>query len=60
MAEYAATRDERTRAMFELTDRIASFDWTLDEVRALHKQLAGEISREATAIVGPELQEVMA
>jgi menaquinone-9 beta-reductase len=60
VAEYEATRDERTRGMFELTDRIASFDWTLDEVRALHKALADEISREAQAIVGLELQEATA
>jgi hypothetical protein len=33
-----------------VTDRIASFDWTLDEARALHKQLAEEMSREVKAL----------
>ena len=47
---YEAGRNQRAAGLFEVTDRIASFDWTLDEARALHKQLAEEMSREVKAL----------
>jgi 2-polyprenyl-6-methoxyphenol hydroxylase-like FAD-dependent oxidoreductase len=47
---YEAERTRRVAGLFEVTDRIASFDWTLDEARALHKQLAEEMSREVKAL----------
>lgn len=50
LTAYDAGREARTRALFDITDRIASFDWTLDEVRALHKQLAEEMSRETRTL----------
>ena len=39
-----------SRAIFEVTDRIASFDWTLEEVGQLHKQLAKGMSDEVTTL----------
>ncbi len=47
---YEAGRNRRAAGLFEVTDRIAAFDWTLDEARALHKQLAEEMSREVKAL----------
>lgn len=47
---YARSRDERVRPLFEVTDRIASCKWTMDEVRVLHKQLAAAMSEEVTAL----------
>jgi 2-polyprenyl-6-methoxyphenol hydroxylase-like FAD-dependent oxidoreductase len=47
---YEAARNQRAAGLFEVTDRIASFDWTLDEARALHKELAEEMSREVKAL----------
>ena len=54
IAEHAA-RDERDRdvrvsAIFEVTDRIASFDWSLGELGRLHKDLARAMSDEVTTL----------
>lgn len=50
LAAYGADRDRRTGELFELTDRIASFTWTLDEVRVCHKELAGAMAAEVAAL----------
>jgi flavin-dependent dehydrogenase len=47
---YALDRDRRVGELFDVTDRIASFAWTLDEARALHKQLAAAMAEEVTAL----------
>jgi 2-polyprenyl-6-methoxyphenol hydroxylase-like FAD-dependent oxidoreductase len=47
---YARSRDERVRALFDVTDRIASCAWTMDEARAMHKQLAAAMSAEVNAL----------
>jgi 2-polyprenyl-6-methoxyphenol hydroxylase-like FAD-dependent oxidoreductase len=47
LARYHADRYERVRGFFEVTDRIASFDWTLDEVREDHLVLSKEMKRLA-------------
>jgi flavin-dependent dehydrogenase len=57
---YADERDRRAEPLFEVTDRIASFAWTLDEVRLLHKQLTEEMSREVKALQAFTLQETTA
>jgi flavin-dependent dehydrogenase len=48
---YAVDRDRRAAELFDVTDRIASFAWTLDEARALHKQLAKAMADEVTALI---------
>jgi 2-polyprenyl-6-methoxyphenol hydroxylase-like FAD-dependent oxidoreductase len=50
LSAYALARDERVRGLFDVTDRIASFAWTLDEVRSMHKELAAKMSDEVTAL----------
>jgi len=50
LQDYGLDRDRRVETIFDVTDRIASFDWTLEEVRQLHKQLAKAMSDEVTAI----------
>ena len=47
---YDATRRQRVQGVFDVTDRIASYTWTLDEVRGLHRALAEEMSREVEAL----------
>src|SRR6185436_15040408 len=37
LAEYEATRHDLSRRLFEVTDAIASFAWSDEEVQALHK-----------------------
>jgi flavin-dependent dehydrogenase len=50
LLDYERDRDRRVATIFEVTDRIASFEWTLDEVRELHKQLARALSDEVTTL----------
>lgn len=51
LIRYAADRDRRAAELFAVTDRIASFNWTLDQARALHKQLARAMADEVTALI---------
>jgi len=48
---YVEDRDRRAAQLFDITDRIASFAWTLDEARALHKQLAKAMADEVTGLI---------
>ena len=45
--DYAAQRDVFARPLFDLSDRIASFTWDLDELQALHRALSEAMVREA-------------
>lgn len=47
MQRYAGSQYERVRAFFEVTDRLAAFDWTLDEAREHHLVLSKEMKRLA-------------
>jgi len=60
LLDYEAGRDARTRELFDVTDRIASFAWTLDEARALHKQLSDAMSAEVKALNALTLEETTA
>jgi flavin-dependent dehydrogenase len=60
LGEYETQRDERASALFDVTDRVASFEWTMDEARRLHKRLAEEMARETRLLGGPALQEATA
>jgi 2-polyprenyl-6-methoxyphenol hydroxylase-like FAD-dependent oxidoreductase len=46
LARYEAARDDLSRALFELTDRIASFEWDNRELKDLHRSLSDEMKRE--------------
>ena len=45
-ANYDRTRHDLSRRLFEITDRIASFTWTDEELQALHREFSREMSRE--------------
>jgi 2-polyprenyl-6-methoxyphenol hydroxylase-like FAD-dependent oxidoreductase len=51
LAGYQEQRDALARALHDLSDRVASFEWTLDEVRELHLALSREMNREVEAIL---------
>ncbi|MFL6183184.1 MAG: NAD(P)/FAD-dependent oxidoreductase [Actinomycetes bacterium] len=53
-ADYERTRDDLSRRLFEITDDIASFAWTDDEVQSLHRAFSGEMSREVRALAALE------
>ena len=51
LAGYQEQRDDLVRALHDLSDRIASFEWSLDEVRSMHLSLSREMNREVDAIL---------
>lgn len=46
LAGYERVRDELSLPLFEMTDAVASFDWTLDEVQQLHLAMSEVMQRE--------------
>jgi flavin-dependent dehydrogenase len=53
LAEYQEQRDAASLDFFQTTDAIASFRWTLSEVRLLHETMAKAMSREVKLLVQP-------
>ena len=51
LAGYQARRDELAFTLHEISHRIASFEWTLEEVQGLHLALSREMNREVEAIL---------
>ncbi len=47
LARCAAERYERVRGFFEVTDRLAAFDWTLEQAKEHHLVLSKEMKRLA-------------
>lgn len=50
MAGYERLRDRLSLPFLQLTDRIASFDWTLEEVQARHLVMSDVMRDEAEAL----------
>jgi len=50
LADYETTRDSLSRTLFDVTDEIASFEWTDQEVQSLHRSFSSEMSREVRAL----------
>ena len=46
LLRYQQTRDDLVRPLLDVTDRIASFDWDLESVKADHLALSREMNRE--------------
>lgn len=66
LADYAATRDRLSVALFEATDAIAAFDWDLPRLQALHQALNKAMKPEVEhlaalppAAVNPQDEEVV-
>ena len=46
LLEYQAGRDDRVRGLLEITDRIASYDWDLEQAKQLHLDLNREMNAQ--------------
>jgi 2-polyprenyl-6-methoxyphenol hydroxylase-like FAD-dependent oxidoreductase len=46
LARYQATRDRLSRRLFEATEAVASYDWNLQDVRALLRPVSSAMSDE--------------
>lgn len=53
-AAYRHERHAQSRPLFDVTQRIASFDWDFDALRTLHDTLSACIKAEQDAIACPE------
>lgn len=51
LEDYEQQRDEVSLELFETTDAIASFSWTLADLRLLHEALARSMAREAKQLI---------
>jgi 2-polyprenyl-6-methoxyphenol hydroxylase-like FAD-dependent oxidoreductase len=49
---YQQQRDALSRGLFQITDSIASFHWSLDEVKALHTRLSAAMRAECERMAG--------
>lgn len=52
LARYQSTRDELSSELFEVTDRIAGFEWDLDVLKPLHMTLSRAMNHEVEALLG--------
>jgi 2-polyprenyl-6-methoxyphenol hydroxylase-like FAD-dependent oxidoreductase len=50
LAEYQSVRDRLARGMMDVTDRIASLAWTLEEVERFHLELSREMNAEVEVV----------
>lgn len=56
LTSYQHERDARVRGMLDVTDRIASFEWSLEEVKAEHLTLSEEMNALVDEVREPELE----
>lgn len=59
-AEYQSARDDLSRTFFEISDRVASFDWDITTVQQYHRAMSEEMNRETEAIVAWDSDEDLA
>jgi flavin-dependent dehydrogenase len=52
LAEYQAARDAIAVGMMDISERIASFEWDLEEAKALHRELSRQMNAEVEQIKG--------
>jgi flavin-dependent dehydrogenase len=57
LAGYQEQRDALALPLHDLSDRVAAFEWTLDEVRELHLALSREMNREVEALLALDLAD---
>lgn len=59
LEEYQQERDALAKPLFEVTDAMTSFQWTLEEVRSLHTQLSASMRAEGHRIASlPALKDL--
>jgi 2-polyprenyl-6-methoxyphenol hydroxylase-like FAD-dependent oxidoreductase len=46
LARYEAMRDQLSRQLFDVTERVASYTWRLDEIRGLLRQVSAAMKAE--------------
>jgi 2-polyprenyl-6-methoxyphenol hydroxylase-like FAD-dependent oxidoreductase len=52
LADYQATRDRISRRLFDVTDRMATFQWSADEISDLLIELSASMAEEVALLAG--------
>ena len=60
LTAYQEARDDLSMPLFDITDAVASYAWTLDELKELHHKLSDEMKREVAAMSARESNRVTA
>jgi 2-polyprenyl-6-methoxyphenol hydroxylase-like FAD-dependent oxidoreductase len=50
LVEYQPGRDERVKGLLDVTDRISTFDWDLEEVKQHHLELNREMNAQVDVV----------
>jgi menaquinone-9 beta-reductase len=59
LREYERVRDELSLPLFEVTEAIAGFDWTLQELGRQHRALSVAMQREVEHLTALDLRETV-
>jgi len=51
LASYQTQRDELSHELLAMSSRIATYDWTLDELKQIHVELSKAMNREVEALL---------
>jgi 2-polyprenyl-6-methoxyphenol hydroxylase-like FAD-dependent oxidoreductase len=51
LVAYQEARDALSGELFDITETIASFDWTLESLKILHKRLSRAMNEEVDALL---------
>ncbi len=54
LADYQMARDDLSLKFFELSDRVASYDWDIPTVQQYHRMMSQEMGREEEALIAME------
>ena len=55
--DYRATRNRLSQDMIQITDRMASLEWDLEEVKDLHLRLSKTMTAEAEHLAALETDQ---
>ncbi|HUG01469.1 MAG TPA: NAD(P)/FAD-dependent oxidoreductase [Longimicrobiales bacterium] len=58
LAGYQAHRDDRVRGLLDVTDRIASFDWDLEEAKQHHLELNRQMNAQVDVLLALSTAEL--
>jgi len=50
LARYEATRDQLSTQLLEVTERVASYSWDLDQIRSLLQQVSSAMGAEVNHV----------
>jgi 2-polyprenyl-6-methoxyphenol hydroxylase-like FAD-dependent oxidoreductase len=51
LADYQTRRDELAVPLLDISDAVAGYDWTLEQVQTLHRELSAAMKQEVAALL---------